>query len=94
MAPDQRSPLGSIPRPPTSFNTKHYRDPPLPGAPTLSDPLFIDLVITPIVVGVGTALFLWYFRNRRGMGLFRHPAACAAAGLVVGVANYLFKASL
>jgi len=50
-------------------------------------------VITPIVVGVGTALFLWYFRNRSGMGLFRHPVACAAAGLAVGVANYLFKAS-
>ena len=61
--------------------------------PTLSDPQFIDLVITPIVVGVGTALFLWYFRNRPGMGFFRHPATCAAAGLVIGVINYLFKAS-
>ncbi|MEM6461191.1 MAG: hypothetical protein AAF724_04675 [Pseudomonadota bacterium] len=71
-----------------------HDNPPDPGSWTLSDSHFIDLVITPLLVGVGTALFLWYMRNRSGWRIFRNPLACVAAGLVIGVINYIWKASI
>ncbi|MCP4315159.1 MAG: hypothetical protein GY789_03785 [Hyphomicrobiales bacterium] len=58
------------------------------------DPQFIDLVITPILVGVGSAFILWFLRSRPGMGIFRNPLACVAAGVVLGVVNYTWKASI